>query len=872
MTKHFSIPFLTFLLFLTFSNQTAHAQQTYTWNVQSGDWGTSTNWSPNGVPGPLDSVVFTVFGSAATTCTISAHDSCRAVFYTTSNKDFTVSITGSNSLTITNLITFSEVTANGYQLMAIGTGTMRSAGIVMSAQGNNNRQNRITFSTGSFEVSGDIVLNGANNIQNEILFTGVGNFSLGGNIVGTPSIQTGTSTVNYTGAGNQNIPGGTYDTYTIGGAGVKTLNGTLIINGSGKLMKKGSATLSGTIQYTSGATLEYNDTTSAFAASTSGEWPSSNGPTNVIVNLTGSSTPVISLGAGKTISGQLTLTSGALAIGANTLTLNGTISGTGGDIRGGSTSNLTIGGSGALGTLNMDQSSNGTTNVINNFIINRSTSGTVTLGDSANIVGVVTPTLGTLTTGGFLKLLSTSSTSYGQIAAGSGTISGNITMQMGSSNVNPGWRPIAIPLTTTIGDLSGISKLFSNHATVNERNVYYWDATEDGATGNNIGWTPATSSDNSSRAYLIYADNTDGLHDFTGTLSATGTNKTGNQVFTLESYIDPADTGSNATGWNFVPNPYPSNISITTLLASGSFTPAYKSVHVYNYINDQYQVYSNSGVNVVNYNNTDTAGVILNISPYVGFWVKSEASLSLTLTDGDRTTSMTSVATLLKKPFDLIRLNMVNAEGKRDQCVIYLKDDATFGFDNDGDAYKLDGMNATPSLSTLIDKTRAAINALPAGELSYSIPVSFKNFQQGSVRFMLDISEMDPAWTIELEDKLTGVKHNFSKGDYVFDHVANSDFRFVIHMHKNGATSLLPVETGSGFRLFQDYESVKIDAGFEGGPLLIQVYDLKGVLLFEQAFERNGIQDLELSVLSNPGVYLITAQSGSERQYLKTIR
>ncbi|MHB1278620.1 MAG: hypothetical protein ACYC1Q_09485, partial [Bacteroidia bacterium] len=393
-----------------------------------------------------------------------------------------------------------------------------------------------------------------------------------------------------------------------------------------------------------------------------------------------------------------------------------------------------------------------------------------------------------------------------------------------------------------------------------------------GATGNNVGWTAATSTDNSSKAYLVYANNTDGLHDYTGTFSATGTNKTGNQVFNLLSFVDPADTGSAATGWNFIPNPYPSNISIATLLASGSFTPAYKSIHVYNYIDDQYQVYSNSGVSVVNYNNTDTAGTILNISPYVGFWVKSEASLSLTLTDGDRTTSMTNVATLLKKPFDLIRLNTVDAGGKRDQCVIYLKEDATFGFDNDGDAYKLDGMNGAPSLSTLIGQTRAAINAVPVGQSYYSIPVSFKSSTTGSSRFTLDISEMDPSWIIELEDKLTGIRHDFSTGDYLFNHSANSDFRFTIHIHKNGATSLGQIASAPGFRLYQDHKSVKIDAGFEGEPLQITVYNIEGKLLFGQTMERNGIQDLDLPVFGNPGVYVVIAQSGLEKHYLKTLR
>lgn len=861
------------ILFLSiFTIQSAKAQTTYTWNVQSGDWGTAANWTPNGVPGVLDSVVFTPFGGGPlTTCSITSDVSCRGAYFTPSNSDIEVVISGSDSFTITNQLTFSAVNANGYQLMNTGTGHLTCAGVVMASQVSDNRSNQLRMSTGSLIVRGDIVLNGANAIRNEISFSGAGTFSLSGNITGTPAIQIGTASVTYAGTGNQAIAGGTYENLTIGGAGTKTPNATLIINGSGKLTLTGTASLSGTVQYFSGGTLEYADTTDAYTIVTGDEWPATDGPTDLVINLSGSGTPAVTMLLSRTISGELLLTDGALAIAGNTLTLSGTISGTDGSLRGDSSASLVIGGSGAFGTLYMDQGTNNSTNVLRNLTINRSSVGTLSLGDSLKILAVVLPTAGTLTTGGFLKLLSSSVTEYGQIAPGGGTISGNITMLMGSSNTYPGWRPIALPLHMTIGELKGIGMLFSNHTPANQRNVYYWDAEQNGTTGNSIGWTAASSTDNSTRAYQIYV-NSNGLHDFTGILSATGTNKTGDQIFNLSYYVDPAETGSDATGWNYIPNPYPSNIDVSNLLGSGSFSPAYKAIHVYSYKDDQYQVFSGNGVNVVNYHNTDTAGTIMNLSPFVGFWVKTETNQALTLTDNDRTTNMTGVAVILKKQFDLIRLNMVNTNGKRDQCVVYLKDDATYIFDNNGDAYKLNGMNGAPALSTLIGATRAAINALPSGESLYSVPVSFISSETGKVTFMLDVSEMDPAWTIELEDKLTGKRHNFKEGDYAFDHTPNQDQRFVIHMTKGGVSALLPLEAGSDFRLYQDHDAVKIDAGFVGEALNIEVYGTDGRLLETLLVERNGIQVLKLSTLSAQGFFIIHAVSSTQRQILKTIR
>jgi hypothetical protein len=106
------------------------------------------------------------------------------------------------------------------------------------------------------------------------------------------------------------------------------------------------------------------------------------------------------------------------------LTINGAISGTG-VITGSPTSSLTLAGS-ASGTIYFNQTSNDTTNALNNLVIN--TSGTITLGNSLNIIGTVTPTTGTLTTGNNLTLIS-SSAGTARIDQVLGTISGNVTVQ-----------------------------------------------------------------------------------------------------------------------------------------------------------------------------------------------------------------------------------------------------------------------------------------------------------------------------------------------------------------------------------------------------------------------------------------------------------
>lgn len=95
------------------------------------------------------------------------------------------------------------------------------------------------------------------------------------------------------------------------------------------------------------------------------------------------------LGGAATVGGALNVGAGDLSIGANTLTMNGTVTGAG-TITGSTTSNISIGGTGDLGTI--DFSSGGET--VGDLTINRTSSGTVTFEESFTIDNAATFTAG----------------------------------------------------------------------------------------------------------------------------------------------------------------------------------------------------------------------------------------------------------------------------------------------------------------------------------------------------------------------------------------------------------------------------------------------------------------------------------------------
>ena len=118
---------------------------------------------------------------------------------------------------------------------------------------------------------------------------------------------------------------------------------------------------------------------------------------NVVINNTN--------GVGLSTGGPVTISTGrvlqinagsTLAINANTLTLDGTVTGTG-TITGGTTSNLTIGDSGSLGSLLFTQATT-LNHTINNFTINRV--GDATIASNLIVAGTLAQTNGDLTVTG----------------------------------------------------------------------------------------------------------------------------------------------------------------------------------------------------------------------------------------------------------------------------------------------------------------------------------------------------------------------------------------------------------------------------------------------------------------------------------------
>jgi hypothetical protein len=451
--------------------------------------------------------------------------------------------------------------------------------------------------------------------------------------------------------------------------------------------------------------------------------------------------------------------------------------------------NITNNGSGlaGLGTIQFNKS--GSTVTLSGNVIS-----------FGGIVDVVSGT--TLSTNDKLTLSATSTTSFGRISGSTGTITGNVTVNKVLANTTAGWRQISLPVDAPITSLTGLDLLTSSHPTSFQRNVFYWDPSNAGASIA-AGWAVAAGTDDETKAYAIYSNNSNnGLHDITSGISITGTPNQSDYVVSLQYNFDPSGnhTASNSRGWYFIPNRFPSLLDISVLVNDANFGSTYKAVHVYNEVTGQYVAINQSTMNTYNCS-TSFPIATTDIIPFQGFWVKATStSQSITVKNIHRITDLTTATAFAKLKHELMRLNVSDSAGRGDQVVVFFDAQATEQLDGTMDLFKLKSPNNTvPTLFCQEGDLELCTDALPMLNGTRTIQLMFESQKIGSTyTFSPDFSAFNKYASVILEDRKTGVLHDLSNGPYqfVYDGSFGSD-RFVLHFDQKNTEAGNPANTGT---------------------------------------------------------------------------
>jgi hypothetical protein len=454
--------------------ESASSAKTWDGGAGTNNWGDAANWNADGVPTALDNVDLTGAN------TININVAAVANNLLLSNGGLALTINSGNSLTLSGNLTLNSGTLNTAASFPSVTGTVNVAGGTVGFTGTGsqtipayNYNNLTSSSTGARTLAGSGTIGIAGTFTagtNTYTVTGsTVNFNGAGaqSIAGTPAFNnltiantgnTVTSSVNSSVSGDLSVSSGTFDLATFTANRVSA-GGTLTVSNGATLKLGGTNTLpSNYSTHAIGATstVEYSGTTQSVVVLNSAQDYG-----NLIIS--GSATKTLT--GSENVNSTLTLSGGALAIGANTLTVSGQISTTSGTLTGGGTSNLIIAGTGASTSLPAV--------TVNNLTMNRANG--ITLGGNVTASGVITLTSGIITTTGNALYNST-----GTVSRASGHVFGNFKKNVatgatsktfevgGATNYTP--VTVAFANVTTTGDITA-SVISGDHASIGSSTI-----------------------------------------------------------------------------------------------------------------------------------------------------------------------------------------------------------------------------------------------------------------------------------------------------------------------------------------------------------------------------------------------------------------
>jgi hypothetical protein len=634
--------------------------------------------------------------------------------------------TALNNLTInssgTVTLVTNGITINGDMLISSGIFSVGSNNLTMkgstwtSSGGFSSGTGTVTFD-GTTTLAGSPTFNNITINSTRSLTLTASTTSLIGNIINNGTINSNSGTT---------IFGGTT---AISGSSVSSFNNVTVSNTltapSGSMNIAGNFVNNGTFLHNNGS-INFNNNTTISGSS----------PTSLY---------------NTTISGVFTAPSGTLSIAGNLVNSGGTFNNNNGTVL----FNGTVAAQSITGSYTFNNMSISNPSRVNN-------NGTI------NLIG----TLALVSSGqfdadgagsGIFVLRSLGVTSGGRIAALTtpANFSGIVTIER-FVNGPDSWRYLSMPITNgnagtwqthfpVTGNFSnpspnGVNGVVSSTAA----SITFWNAATQAYVNVGSGGTTASTSLSNLVGYSAY---TYLSGDFT--ISATGTPRTGNATVPV------------STGFNLVPNPYPSPVDWDNMNRTGFTNTVYIRV-----ANNVFATYV-AGAGAIN---EPFGGWTGEIATGQAFWVESTGATSLSLTESVKSGNQYQ---FLREgePSNLIRIALSSAS-QRDETIIWFPEGASSDFDNDFDASKMrngyysseDDKGSYINLATRVGNKEYAINGL--GKISCDNPIKLlvTDVKQGSHTLTFQgLESLDLGYQVVLVDRYAKIEKNVTEGtEYEF--------------------------------------------------------------------------------------------------------
>jgi hypothetical protein len=576
----------------------------------------------------------------------------------------------------------------------------------------------------------------------------------------------------------------------------------------------------------------------------------------------------VTLGNALSINGSLTLSSGKLIIGANTLTLAGTVASMNETncLVGSSSSNLIVSGTGTLGTLYFDQTTPGTTNYLNTFNLNRTSSGTMNLANNLQLASL------TITNGEFIQNSSQQLTVNGVLTNnGILTLNSGATLVQGTSSAIAGSGTYNVKQYVTGSGGSTPNGRFwylgsplsngSSTALLSNNNLL-WQWNEGGSY--TIGYATVSSGQTltQGRSYVLRSGqnetiNFSGTSLSNGTVPITGLTRTG--------------TTQQFRGCHLVSNPYPSYLDWNAITKTNIGTTMYVRTAV-NTTYDILETFNSTGSVATNNSGTPLTQYI---APMQGFWVKVTTdgqTGSLTMNNSMRShqASGSGLRSTAQDFPAFLRFNMIDGQNK-DQVILLMSPDASMSLD----AFDSEKMSATgyAQFYSTVNATKLVINGMKNVKAKTSVPLTLVMPTSKSYTFQAEEFNIEDG-LILLEDKQEGVIQDLTVNPTYpfFGNAGTNATRFVIHFQLATAPVLVggpqELESLGSDELMSDNIQivsnnqgtviVRLDEGFkpEGS---IRIFDASGRMVEQSDFND---QETTIHLNEQAGMYFVEVNAG----------
>ena len=687
-------------------------------------------------------------------------------------------------------------------------------------------------------------LTGDINLANGTLADGGNTITIGGNILGSGT-HTGAGKISMTGSGK-----------TISGATLTNLE----LNNSGGFSLSGSPTLNGTLTLTAGNLTIWSNTLTLIGPAIAGSTTNllADGTSSIVIggsssgvnipssvtslnNFTLNNTNGTSLQAGLTVGGLLTLSSGALVTGINTLTLKGAISGSG-TINTSTTGTLAFGGSSEQSLV----ASNLTSGAVNILTVNAgaklTTTGTITA-STLNILNDGT-TAGTGTLKDVGGTLTATNTNVSQFLTG-----------------GRNWY-LSSPVTGATG--SGV--LTTSTATTAPAYFAWYDETKGSATG----WTTESSTLLPAKGYVaVYKASQNATPSTDGTITFSGTLNTGTKS------VDLTSSSADYIGYNLVGNPFPAYLNISSLSSNSNVVSSY-----------WYRTYASGGYvfdseNLPSGLGTSLSGLQMTgkVPPLQAFWLKANNATTLSFSSAncvhqDNSNNKFRAPSTASATQQVLRLQVSNGTTS-DEAIIYSNAAALNSYDA-YDTPKISNNNASiPEIYTTVNGQNLVINGLNNIPLDTELPLGFSTGQQNT--FSIKASELNnfvAGTRVILKDYLDSnnpVIADLSDGSsYVFSSgvSSNNTSRFALIFKAPSITTGINPTDNSSFWISTNANGQIMLNGTPNAETSVAVYNAIGQRMVAKNLSST-INVLDTRLV--PGVYTIVLKSPGKTATTKVI-